>query len=368
MGNRKKILFIAPSPIYLEKGSSLRMFEVAKTLSKKYFVDIVTYSIGEKFKIKNTKIWRTPSFFKPDIPVGKPSISKILLDLFLLKKCINLITKNKYDIIHCEDFEGAAIGYSLSLFNKKYKLVYDLHNKLTDNLKIVNKSYLNFLIAPMERLITKKFDLVILNWNKYFNDPLFNHKSRFLYYDKINLALKKYPSFKFKYIIYTGNFENYQGIKEFLNIFKDLKSQIKLVLVGKPTNEIKNFIASNSLLRDRVILTGRLPISQTNFLIKNSLFGILPRIEGSSMKLIHYIMFNKSVLARKTNSNRELLKDGFNSLLYSTEEELKQKLMFLIKNSLIMKKGVNKTKNYILKIWEEENFLRNYEKSSNNNR
>ena len=361
---KKRILFIASSPLYLEKGSSLRMYEIAKNLSTKYNLDIATYSLGRNFSIKNAHIYRTPKWFKPELKVGKPSFSKIILDFFILIKSLRLIYSNNYEIIHCEDFEGAFIGYILSFFTNS-KLVYDLHNRITDNLDIsLKKNKFKKVYIFIEKLVLKKFDLVILNWAKYKNDSIFKNKKTFVYYDKIDTKIEKYPLHCKNYIIYTGNFEKYQGIKEFLNVFKDIKTDIKLVLVGEPSQEIINYIKENNL-QDKVILTRRLSISKTNFLIKNSLFGILPRLEGSSMKLVHYIIWDKPVLAKHTPSNQELLINKYNSYLYSNDSELKEILKNILqKNRKIncLRMGVIETKNKILKIWSYENFIRKYER------
>lgn len=361
---KKRILFIAPSPLYLEKGSSLRMYAIAENLSKRYSLDILTYSLGKDFSLSNTKVYRTPKWFKPKLEVGKPTFSKIFLDLFIFCKAFSLSIKNKYDIIHCEDFEGAFIGYLISFFNTDTKLVYDLHNRVTDNLRLNSKkNSLKKISIFLEKKIVSKFDLIILNWNKYYNENIFWNKKRFLYYDKINTNVEKYPLPKEEYIIYTGNFEPYQGIKSFLNTFKEVKSNVKLVLVGPQNEDIKNFVDNNGL-NNRIIFTGRLSVPKTNYLIENSLFGIVPRIAGSSMKVIHYLIRNKPVLATNTNSNQELIKDENNGWLYSNNSQLKLLLIKILSNENEIKKligGVKETKKKILNIWKVNNFLREYE-------
>jgi len=166
------------------------------------------------------------------------------------------------------------------------------------------------------------------------------------------------------YIVYVVNFNPYQVLKEFLEVYKDIDTKIKLVLIGQPSDDIKEFVKSDKKLKEKVIFTGRLSILESNYLIKNSKFAILPRLTGSSMKVIAYLMLEKPVLAKNTLSNRELVKEGFNGFLYSNNKELKEKFARLIKGykNPKIKKGVQETKKMILNIWNEKRFLKEYER------
>jgi len=362
---KKRILMIVPSPLYLEKGSSLRSYGVSEILSEKYFLDIVMYNMGSDFTLQNTNIHRTFSFYSPVLQVGKPSFSKVVLDFFLFFKSFHLILSKEYDIIHCEDFEGAFIGYILSFFFPNKKMVYNLHNRIEDNLYQNNERSIIIPFALFfEKLIVKRMDLVILNWEKYSKDEIFKKKKKFLFYDKI--SLEDYPCNlpSNKYIIYAGNFRKVQGISEFLEGFMEIKMDVKLVLVGSLSKEIKNQIEQKNL-KDRVLILGKLPLQKTNYLIKNSLFAVLPRLKGAAMKMINYLMLSKIILAKDTVYSRELLKDNFNSFLYKDKEDLKKKLNFLLDgnfNESSIKEGIEETKKKIIKNWSTERFLKEYEK------
>lgn len=364
--NKKRILVISSSPLYLEKGSSLRTYATIEMLSKNYILDLCTYSMGKDFKLENTKIYRTPLFFKPNLKTGKISFFKIILDIFLFLNSLRLIIIKKYDIIHCEDFEGVFIGYFLSFFFRKKKLVYNLHNRIGDNIyKKKDKSKIFKIILFFEKLIIRRVDLIIVNWDHYLEDEIFKNKNKFLFYDKIDTRTSPYEvSFK-KYFIYAGNFRSIQGLEGFLETFKEIKTNLKLVLVGKPSKSIIEKIKTNNL-RKKILLTGHLPIKETNFLIKNSSFAILPRIDGiaMNMKIITYLIQEKIILAKKNNYNKDFLKDGYNAFLYSNKEELKEKINFFSSKSFnknLLSIGIKKTKKEIIKNWNEEEFLKKYE-------
>jgi glycosyltransferase involved in cell wall biosynthesis len=316
---------IATTPFYREKGSSLRIYSIAEALGSEYEIDLVTYAEGEDRAIPNVNIHRTPSFFKPNIGVNKISISKIVLDLFVLLKCLELVSSNEYQIIHCEDFESAFIGRCLVIFNRRKKLVYDLHNRILDNLTLKREvsPSLRKIIALTERIIVKRCDLIILNWRKYAEAAIFREKRTILYYDKIDShARESYQlPWNTQYLVYSGNFEKYQGIQEFLETYITSYCKFNLVLIGDASDDIRHIIRENKMT-DKVILTGRLSIGQTNFLIVNAAAAILPRLKGSTMKLIHYINLGKLIIANDTNSNRELLNPK-SAFLYKNNSELK---------------------------------------------
>lgn len=362
---RKKMLFIAPSPLYVEKGSSLRMYAIAEMLSEKYDIDLVTYSTGREFFIKNAVIHRTSSFFKPSLAIGKPSLGKIMLDFLMYIKIIRLSLFKKYDVIHCEDFEGIALGYFSAWLNRKSYYVYDLHNRILDNLHLKSrpKKFRDNLFLFLEKKFIYKCDKVIINWAKYEDQPFLKNKPHFLFYDPINREIDQIKVPNCKYIVYSGNFEEYQGLSDFIPVFLKVNTQLKLYLIGKPSDKIINLIKGSNC-EDKVVILGRKSIQETNAYIKGAVYGILPRREGSCMKAIHYMLCNAPVIAKDTLSNREIVKHSNNGYLYKNDDELEAllKQIPLEKNSdAYLSTGVEITKNSIIKIWNEDNFLSKYE-------
>ncbi len=362
---KKRILMITTTPMYSEKGSSLRVYSNLKILSNEYDIDLVTYSSGMKFTMENVKIYRTSKYFKPNLKISKITFSKIILDFFILMKVRKLLKINKYDIIHCEDFEALMVCKYLSL-DKKHYVVYDLHNKPSLNLRITNSKYRTIKFAEnLERKNIKIANLIILNWDMYKNDPLFKNKNTFLKYDELDMSFEKIKLPECKYIIYTGNFLSYQGVEDFLKTFAIINTDVKLMLVGDTNREIKELISKLNINK-KIIFMGRLSVQKTNYLIDNSLFAIIPRNKGiqPSMKTIHYLVREKPILARDIICNRELIEDNKNALLYKKENDLINKLDELIKNknNIIEKlsSGAKETKKLIIDNWDKEKFLRRY--------
>ncbi len=364
MGKKKKILAIACMPFYQEKGSSLRLYSILKILTIKYEVDLVTYSLGEDIDIENVNVYRTTKFFKPKIVVSKASFSKLILDKLIFLKAFKLLlfSSKNYEIIHCEDFEAAFVGMILKKMFRK-KMIYLLHNRVTHNWEI-NKRRTPSLVRYLEKKVVNNSDLIIANWKMYLTSYIFKHKEIFLHYDSVDTSVTKLKLPTKKYFFYAGNFQKYQGVFDFLKIYRKSKSKIPVVLAGTPDKEITDFIKQNKLSK-KVSLVGRKSVSETNYLIKNSFCCLLPRVSGvqPSMKMIHYLMWEKPIIGKNLFCNAELIKDGYNGFLYDSNFELEEVLKKVENQENLKKleKGLKKTKEKILELVDEKRFLENYE-------
>jgi glycosyltransferase involved in cell wall biosynthesis len=143
-----KILVIAPTPFFADRGTHIRILEESLALEKRgHQITIATYHIGKdidrriKTKIDVRRIRRLLFWYKK-LEAG-PDWQKIILDLMLVRKAFYLARTQKPDIIHAHLHEGVLIGWIVKkvLFWKKMKLVADFHGSLTK--EMVSHSYLD---------------------------------------------------------------------------------------------------------------------------------------------------------------------------------------------------------------------------------
>ena len=142
-----KILVIAPTPFFADRGTHIRILEESLALEKLgHKITIVTYHIGKNIQDqveKNIDIRRIRRwlFWYTKLEAG-PDWQKILLDLLLIRKALYLAYVQKPDIIHAHIHEGVALGWIVQkcLFWRKIKLVADFHGSLTK--EMVSHSYL----------------------------------------------------------------------------------------------------------------------------------------------------------------------------------------------------------------------------------
>lgn len=361
----KRVLDIATTPYLIPKGSSLRVDSVLKKLAKGYQVDFLVYPVGEDTHYDNVNIIRIKSKKNLNLGVSEISFKKILLDLKILTKAFSLLKKNNYDVVHCEDFEAGFVGAVLSLFFHKPKYVYDLHNTIVDNLKITKKPKLLVKIFELiSKFVYPRYDMIIANWEMYMQ---IGKKKTFLLYDSSDIEIKKIniPT-KNKYLAYSGNFKKYQGVENFVNVYGRVKPSFDLVLVGQPTEDILNLVKGLGL-ENKVYFTGVLGIEESNYILSKSEFCLIPRISGDQpgLKMIHHIMLGKCSLASNISANTEVLKDGYNSVLYNSEKDLEDILKDIDGENMTGKDldiGIVETQKKINEIWSEDYFIHNYSK------
>jgi glycosyltransferase involved in cell wall biosynthesis len=360
MSKKKKILFIACMPYYKEKGSTLRTHATLQNLSQNYTIDALVYAHGEKISIPDVQIHRTPFWYMPKLAISKPTVSKVILDFFVLIKSFKLLLTNSYTHIHAEDFEAATIGYILSkIFHKPF--VYNLHNRIVDNWSISGKKPPK-IISWIEKVVIKNSKFIILNWDIYKQDSAFDNKKFFLHYDSVTLASQKASmNLPKNYLFYAGNFEKYQGIELFLEAYSDSQCDIPLLLAGSATEDITNKINKMNL-QEKVKLLGRCNVEETNTLIKNSTYCILPRIAGKqpSMKLIHYLSWEKPIIANDIICNHEILKKYNNiGIFYENKKDLVN-ILNNISTYTINKKNLYQAAQYIQNNSDPNTFIKNY--------
>ena len=106
-----KILFVAPTPFFADRGTHIRILEEALALEKLgHQITIATYHIGRdiyqdvetKIDVRRIRRWL---FWYKKLEAG-PDWQKILLDLMLMRKVFYLARTQKPDVIHGHLHEG----------------------------------------------------------------------------------------------------------------------------------------------------------------------------------------------------------------------------------------------------------------------
>ncbi len=123
---------IAPTSFFLDYGCHVRIREEARILQKfGHRVKIVTYPLGRN--LPDLDIERTlPIPFRSSHEVG-PSRSKLIIDILLSLKTLQVALQFKPHIIHAHLHEGALIGGVLSRL-LRVPLIFDFQGSLTSEM------------------------------------------------------------------------------------------------------------------------------------------------------------------------------------------------------------------------------------------
>lgn len=357
-----KVLMIAPQPWFSPRGTPLSVLHRLRTLSKLgHQIDLVTYPIGEDIPIENVRIFRTSHvpFFRR-IAVG-PSKRKIIFDIYLYRKALELLKNNQYDILHTHE-EAGFFGPHLA---KKYNLIhlYDMHSSLPQQLT-------NFKFTKLRRLITifeKLERYTITNSEAVITicPELHNYVSG-LFPDKFNMLLENlghdeeiFPSdnipveqLRGKYqlqdkvvVLYAGTFEHYQGIdlliQSSLSVLKKHKNVIFFLVGGNPmqVQKYQNMV-KELRVAENFIFTGSVKPGQVPSYTQLADILATPRIEGNNtpLKIYSYLRSGKPVVATRHITHTQVLNDEISILTDITPEAFGEGLLKLVESAELRQK------------------------------
>ncbi|MGH7718277.1 MAG: glycosyltransferase, partial [Gemmatimonadaceae bacterium] len=145
-----KALVIAPQPFFSPRGTPFSVYyRTLVTAQLGVEVDLLTYGEGQDVDIPGVRIIRIPRLPLGPVKVG-PSGAKLVLDAFVLAWTVALLARNKYDFVHAHE-ESVFFGRWLkSVFG--YKLVYDMHSSLPQQLTNFKFTTSKVLIRSFEKL------------------------------------------------------------------------------------------------------------------------------------------------------------------------------------------------------------------------
>lgn len=128
-----KTLVVAPQPFFTPRGTPFSVYYrtlIAAELGCP--IDLLTYGEGQDIEIPNVKLIRIPRFpFLGNVKIG-PSFLKLFLDIFIAIWTIGLLVRNKYTVVHAHEEAVFLCALLKPIF--KYKLIYDMHSSLPEQL------------------------------------------------------------------------------------------------------------------------------------------------------------------------------------------------------------------------------------------
>lgn len=297
-------------PYYLEKGSTLRVHSmVERLLEADYAVDVVCYPAGRDPDLPGLTVSRAGRPSLTDTTAG-PSVGDLVNDVFLTARALQLARATDYDRLQGEDVEGVAIAL-LAGIGSDAETVYDLHNPLTENLRINGWPVPAVVSRAIEGVLYRRVDRVIANWHRWAEAIRDRYGVDHVetVYDTLPTERRAIDLPTDRYLVYVGNFKPYQGVDLLVDAFDEVAPEIDtdLVLVGEPTPEIRHAVGA-ARASDRIHLLGRHDIAAANHVIANAVASVLPRRGGAQpgMKLVHYTLHEPPIIATRLACNREL--------------------------------------------------------------
>ncbi len=372
-----KILMIAPQPFFSSRGTPLSVYYRTKMLSELgHKIDLLTYPIGEDVDIDNVNIYRTrklPLIYS--VKIG-PSISKVFFDMLLFLKAVNMLIRNRYDIVYAhEEAVFFCILFNI-FFHKKY--IYDMHSSLPQQLENFNFTTLKpvvKLFESLERLSLSRASAVITICN-----DLEDQVERMGFSDKDVLIQNTlfYP-IRFKYsrsevnlgriiknrgkkiILYAGTFEPYQGLDMYLEsiniIVKKRKNLLFIFLGGSPEQVLSLRTRAERLgISDYTIFTGTLEVNLVKRFISKADVLVSPRLKGTNtpLKIYEYMASGVPIVATRLKTHTQELDETCAFLARPEPEDFAEGIIESIeKRKDALKKAKNAYKIYLERYGEK---------------
>lgn len=244
---------IAPAPFEYDRGKSIRIRQtVAHLTDLGYDVDVLTYPAGDDPEHSGVSITRAPDLFTQRAPsVPGVTLRQLGSNAILVVYAIRKLQRGNYDAIHAHDVDGALIAQVARLVTRRdVLLVYDMHGtfeELNEQYDVVDTPS---VVNRIQSYLHDNADYIIINW-PHIEDDLDTDTPRTLILDEPDQAVcnrldrlrtgvatpTANPWGDTPYVLYTGNYAEYQGVNTLIDAFDrlDTEGELKLVLTGDDT-------------------------------------------------------------------------------------------------------------------------------------
>lgn len=322
---------LAPEPFFEPRGTPFSEYHRIKALVEDgHYVDLVTYPIGRDVELPNLRIirsWRPP--LVRAVPIG-PSFTKLVLDAFLTLQILRvaLLGRTRYDAIHSHEEMGVLgvwLGRRLGIPH-----LYDMHSSLPQqlgNFRYSRSRVLRWVFEQAEHYMVRGSQVVITICQDLQDtvhemgvgdravlienvmggdvDPTAGPGR-----DAVRAQWGLSPTQPV--VLYTGTFEQYQGLDLLLEASVLLKQQVPdaaVLVVGGSPEQVEQ---SSARARERgapLIFTGQRPPVDVPHFVDACDVLVSPRISGTNtpLKIYSYLRSGRPIVATNLRTHTQVL-------------------------------------------------------------
>jgi glycosyltransferase involved in cell wall biosynthesis len=313
-------------------------------------VDLLTYPIGESIELPGLRTYRAPNPFRiRRVPIGF-SIRKLMLDAVLVPTLWKRLRKKKYDYIHA--LEESAFAAVLAGRWHDTPVVYDMQSRMPEVTKdhfIFRSNWIQAGLLFFERWLIRRADLVVCSMGveQYVRrvDPSARMMVWFFPGQQVAVSATELTHLRrdlgigsdAPVVLYTGNFEGYQGLSRLLEAVPRVLSDVPdtvFVLVG---GEGQTALGSSlGVAAEKTREAGRIVPRQPRGRIARFLtladLVVSPREPRGTLplKIFEYMAAAKSIVAVDSPHHRTVLNDERALLVEASPEALAEGIVRLL--------------------------------------
>jgi glycosyltransferase involved in cell wall biosynthesis len=341
-----RILMLAPEPFFEPRGTPFSEFHRIKALVEDgHHVDLVTYPIGRDVDLPNLRIirtWRLP--FVRSVPIG-PSIVKLALDglLTLTILRVALIGRTRYDAIHSHEEMGVLgvwLGRRLGVPH-----LYDMHSSLPQqlgNFRFSRSRTLRWGFERAEGYMVRGSQVVITICQELqdaVHDMGVGDRAVLIENvmggdvdptpgpgrEAVRAAWGLTPTQPV--VLYTGTFEQYQGLSLLLDASVRLKARVPdvaVLVVGGAPEQVAHLSEQARLVGAPLVFTGQRPPTDVPHFVDACDVLVSPRISGTNtpLKIYSYLRSGRPIVATNLRTHTQVLTPDAAVLVEPTPDAL----------------------------------------------
>ena len=333
-----RYLVIAPQPFFTPRGTPFSVYYRTLVLSELGAeIDLLTYGEGRDPDIPNVRIYRGPRFaWLGHVKTG-PSMLKLFLDVFIAARTVGLLIRHRYDVVHAHEEAVFFCRFLKPIF--RFKLVYDMHSSLAQQLTNFNYTesrFIHYIFKKLEDSSINTADAVITicpDLADYVSKIVTDLSKHYLIENSIFEPVKLKGDESRKEVqessdgatdlpvdrycfVYAGTLESYQGIELLIRSFGNVirrRPDSFLLIVGGTVPQVEKYrrLAQEEGLENHCLFTGTVPQRLANLYMRSASALLSPRTEGTNTPLKIYQQLASGIPLVATNifSHTQVLND-----------------------------------------------------------
>ena len=321
------IAMVAACPFPANFGTPAAIREMSEELARRgHSIRVVTYPLSHAIPITGVEIDRVAQVgSNREISVG-PSFQRLAFDALMVFKLFQVVRSHKIDIIHAHNYEGALIGSFVGKLTG-IPVIYNAINTMIGELASYNcirpRALAIGLARVLDYVVPRLADMIIADTEELRSfllskgiDPervvTINSGVRPEMFDGADSSRvrNRFAADGGPLVIYTGTFDDVQGIDHLLAAFKivhDRKPNASLVLVAStinPTHQTKyEKMAVDLGFASRFAITSCSLDELPGFLAAADV-AVVPRPDspGIPTKLLNYMAAGNAIVSFKQSA------------------------------------------------------------------